>query len=1858
VLEEINDLIANGRLIEAFSAAHLALGQVEFGREIKKATDDKGRPEPEIAKAIATLKPKLRAVLTTNLDRFLERAFGDWEPRTDPTADLAQDRNYILKLNGTRSNQDTWGFSSGNDSRGTIASPTHQRTLEALFQTCPILFVGCDLEDDDFVWLRKVRTLSDHQPPTHYALLPRTVHDRPYLRSQLQEAGLRLVPHGDAAGDHAGVIEILHHIASPPTVGIVVGTGQASGMRSRVLIAGPYFGLSPDAVTRVQRLWAEGLTDAHRSNIDAEFQTVDVVQVQIGAIVSHDVVIDVSPWRAFARWRSDGLRELERTGQDAGDAPRVLFAFPDQGTPTSAKEIPEAALERLRERWPMVQACVGGPLVSMALGGLEAAPVWCQALAALCPDAELVVDGDVATVQGKRLRRVARHDADAADLTAREYLRALRVVAGQVTLAGEVAPRALHDVWIEVEISPLGQREGEQTGRLRKTQGEAAEASSADDLAAEIEAREQAARPVATGTVLSAGAVASLAERVFLWGQAGTGKSTLLQWLACKTARAVQAAESAKLPVWIPRLDGSSRQESLQDLASRVVTLALGALHFPIDRRSSLFRMLQERITSGEAHLFIDSLDEAPDTARATLARLPPTLQLHVASRMTEPIRGRFTELELKGLTPLCSGSFLRHYFGAASWIDSLLRELRDLPDGPRWARTPVLLSLAAAYYQRKKRLAGSTLDLYAEVIGVTEDTDDRGLDRPLDRAVRGGSIAREEAVEELSRLARRMLVPDNGEATVTFAESELQHSIRGALRLSGLFTGTDRLRFAHLSFGEYFAARAELDLRAHRKRWLSTERLGREEGLDLLPMAHAFQGVTALQALLQDAEMRDTPDHRMLRLLLRSLRYGGDGVTAFCEQRAARVLGEVLARMQMPSGRFGHAERRLLDAAEPTLMVLTPFLKSGLGGPAEHHELLEPLLEVTGEVGTEAHVIAWALGLRAPCRRTSRWWDTVRRVARALLRSGLGVREMVELTKSSQTHQRYQAVEVLGRFEAYWPSLRMLLCDESVFVRMRVIQMLAGDGQARPLLRERLWDDESHPRRGAIYALRADPGTADVMATWLNERHPFVQSAAICHLALHPERWDELRRFISLDHLDVARDAIRILAQDPCSRGAIRELLDQSLSRRVRWPLIYDAAVRALLDDAESASLISAALAWPDASLGATTLKECARREAWRDAVLRLAEEGVPYAIEALAAAAEHRPIFRRLLKHPSEWTRVAAIEALSSDPTSLDLIREHLEDPAYNVCVAAIGVLAKDPPSRQLLQEFFTNKKDEPFSPGRDFQGLRAQIVRALAEDEEARPMLMNALTDHSYEVRREAVSALANVPSARADIRRLLGDERSMVWDEVVKALADEPQIREMLGALLLDDLWAVLIAAFHLLVNEEAPRRDLQDLVRRGSWARFAALEPLSRDPASRPLLHSIFDDLMAHELPTYFAVLEGDPTLKRVVREKLRDRRVVTELRIYQSLNRYVAVLADDPTSKPLLRSLFQEEDELVAAAVASAMAGEPDAKPKLVELLSSKHPAVRARAVEALAGDADVVPTLRSMMGRDEEEGVRTAAVTALAHDPGSRVTLRDLLADRQKRVRTAAFRALADSPEEQLRLWERLAQEDEDELRAEIAEFLAAEPASSPEARERMRSCLGDPFSRVRIAATKALSPFPAPPGMPVAQVRSLRLALHLHGLRKERLSVEDYALQSRLDDFVRNPEPFVLEDHPDLAEAVLGWLCVRLAWASPDGSLDRGRIFGEVKDAPMSLLTTAAPLLVRVAMDASVLPRERWLHPTHNLIEVWQVAKMLRARTPPAIVLACADVEFDDLVCPDLAPGQVSCGPTYFGFRVALPS
>jgi SIR2-like domain len=214
-MDEIEKLARGGRLIDALTAVAVAVGELELVSVVKQTLDDRQlvREVPEIGKAIASLAPRLRAVLTTNLDHLLERAFeGAWPALHRATGTAAQERGVILKLHGTLLDADTWVLTRNQYDRAMYNDSRLADAVASVFRARVLLFVGYGLADDDFdQLLARMRAVAGVQPPRHYAL----IHEdqiTPFWRKLREDAGVRVIPYRS----HADVPGILRWIAGDP----------------------------------------------------------------------------------------------------------------------------------------------------------------------------------------------------------------------------------------------------------------------------------------------------------------------------------------------------------------------------------------------------------------------------------------------------------------------------------------------------------------------------------------------------------------------------------------------------------------------------------------------------------------------------------------------------------------------------------------------------------------------------------------------------------------------------------------------------------------------------------------------------------------------------------------------------------------------------------------------------------------------------------------------------------------------------------------------------------------------------------------------------------------------------------------------------------------------------------------------------------------------------------------------------------------------------------------------------------------------------------------------------------------------------------------------------------------------------------------------------------------------------------------------------------------------------------------------------------------------------------------------------------------------------------------------------------
>ncbi|WP_437733613.1 SIR2 family protein [Sorangium sp. So ce1335] len=209
LIAEIDQLIEQRRLFDAFSALQIALGPVEFAREISVRWSDDSAPVPGIARAIAALSPRLRAVLSTNLNKLFERAFrGHWDVYYQPTGDMASRSRYLFKLHGTLAVQSTWVVTREHRER-LLHDALVQEAVAALLSSFPVLVVGCDLATDHDGVLERLRARAGAGAPARFAVVPRTMSS--YQRSELQRAGLQLLYFDPGAEDEVGAVTALLH---------------------------------------------------------------------------------------------------------------------------------------------------------------------------------------------------------------------------------------------------------------------------------------------------------------------------------------------------------------------------------------------------------------------------------------------------------------------------------------------------------------------------------------------------------------------------------------------------------------------------------------------------------------------------------------------------------------------------------------------------------------------------------------------------------------------------------------------------------------------------------------------------------------------------------------------------------------------------------------------------------------------------------------------------------------------------------------------------------------------------------------------------------------------------------------------------------------------------------------------------------------------------------------------------------------------------------------------------------------------------------------------------------------------------------------------------------------------------------------------------------------------------------------------------------------------------------------------------------------------------------------------------------------------------------------------------------------
>ncbi|MEU9523345.1 NACHT domain-containing protein [Streptomyces sp. NPDC048224] len=336
-------------------------------------------------------------------------------------------------------------------------------------------------------------------------------------------------------------------------------------------------------------------------------------------------------------------------------------------------------------------------------------------------------------------------------------------------------------------------------------------------------------------------------DRVLLRGEAGSGKTTLIQWLALSAARRDRDDRMTYLADLIPFV-----------LPLRSLTRHGGHLPAPKDFLAAVGAPLageeppgwQSRVlTAGRGLLLVDGIDEVPESERAhahgwlsDLAAAYPGNRWLVTSRPSAVAEDwltaeGFVELRLSPMRPADVQSFVGRWHTAArtgiteedealaSYEAQLLHAIRIKTDLGRLATNPLMCGLICALHRdRHGFLPIGRKELYQAALTMLLTRRDR------ERGVTGAELREEPQLQILQRLAYWLIKDGRTEMTRDRALTEIGKALPALpevaalgeaetvltqlINRSGLLRAPalETIDFCHRTFQDFLGARALLD--------------------------------------------------------------------------------------------------------------------------------------------------------------------------------------------------------------------------------------------------------------------------------------------------------------------------------------------------------------------------------------------------------------------------------------------------------------------------------------------------------------------------------------------------------------------------------------------------------------------------------------------------------------------------------------------------------------------------------------------------------------------------------------------------------------------------------------------------------------------------------------------------------------------------------------------------------------------------------------------------------------------------------------------------------------------------------------
>ncbi|MFE5794401.1 NACHT domain-containing protein [Streptomyces sp. NPDC056503] len=329
-------------------------------------------------------------------------------------------------------------------------------------------------------------------------------------------------------------------------------------------------------------------------------------------------------------------------------------------------------------------------------------------------------------------------------------------------------------------------------------------------------------------------------DRVLLRGQAGSGKTTLAQWLTVSACAADPSDAMAylygRVPFVLPLRTLTRHGERLPD-AARFLSSAECPLTPPDGWADRV-------LAAGRGLVLVDGIDEIPETERGRardwlrglLAAYGAGNRWLVTSRPTAVrddwlARDGFTELTLSPMAPTEVATFVRRWHraagpSAAPYEQQLLDSLRTTEHVARLATNPLMCGLICALHRdRRGYLPRGRKPLYDAALSMLLARRDRerGMGAPY-----GVVLDEAPQIQLIQRLAYWLTLNDRFQMDRAHAESLVAEALPAMgfgdappdrvfthlLHRSGLLhePTADTVDFVHRTFQDYLAAKALVD--------------------------------------------------------------------------------------------------------------------------------------------------------------------------------------------------------------------------------------------------------------------------------------------------------------------------------------------------------------------------------------------------------------------------------------------------------------------------------------------------------------------------------------------------------------------------------------------------------------------------------------------------------------------------------------------------------------------------------------------------------------------------------------------------------------------------------------------------------------------------------------------------------------------------------------------------------------------------------------------------------------------------------------------------------------------------------------